>query len=185
MKNLLTKMFNKILAYLADSKDDLQTSGLVGNFSIMSRKVCNEFLKLGDYKIHYLMVLRWLGFSFSYINIEHQQRDEGSSSYNFARLIEHAINGITFSSEKVLRFNIFIGLFIAVISLLGGFGIVIKHLLYSHVPGWTSIIFISLFSLGIILFSIGILGVYIGQIFSQVKNRQKYIVDEKISFNHD
>jgi dolichol-phosphate mannosyltransferase len=131
------------------------------------------------------MVLRWLGFSSSHIKIEHQQRDEGSSSYNFKRLIEHAINGITFSSEKVLRLNIFIGLFIAMISLLGGFGIIIKHLLHSNVPGWTSIIFISLFSLGIILFSIGVLGVYIGQIFSQVKNRQKYIIEKKISNNYD
>lgn len=127
------------------------------------------------------MVLRWLGFNTSYITVEHLPRNSGKSNYNFARLIEHAINGITFSSEKLLRYNIYFGIVISVLAFLVGAGILLNYLLAGTISGTVSLFVFGLFSLGIILFTFGVTGIYIGQIFAQVKNRQIFIIDKVIS----
>ena len=178
VKNILARWFNRVLNTVSDRKSDVKTLGLVGNFSIISRKVKNEFLALGDYKFHYLMVLRWLGFKSSFITVEHLSRDSGKSSYSFNRLVEHAITGITFSSEKVLRYNVYSGLVIALLAFLIGSGMLVNYLLEGTISGTVSIFVFGLFSLGIILFTFGVTGIYIGQIFAQVKNRQVYIIDK-------
>ena len=180
-KNLLARLFNFILNIVSDGKGDAKTLGLVGNFSLISRKVKDEFISLGDYKFHYLMVLRWLGFNSSFIKVEHNERKKGKSSYNFKSLIEHAITGITFSSEKVLRYNVYCGLIISILAFLAGTGMLLKYFIEGTISGTISLFVFGLFSLGLILFTFGVTGIYIGQIFAQVKNRKVYILEKIIS----
>ncbi len=157
------------------------TSKNIGSFSLISRKVVDAFLNFGDCQFHYLMVLRWLGFRQTYILIEHKHRKVGKSSYNFKKLFEHALVAVVFQSDKLLRLNIYLGFIISVISVISGIYLIIRYFMVGFAPGWTSIFVLLLFSLGLILFSIGILGLYIGKMFEQAKKRPVFVVDKKLN----
>lgn len=181
-KNIATRFFTKIYNYLLDNKS-LQNNENVGSYSLISRKVVQAFMNFKDYQFHYLIVLRWLGFRSAYIEIEHLPRKHGKSSYNFKKLFEHALVAIVFQSDKLLRLNIYLGFFISLLSFIAGIIIIINYFLHGYAHGWTSIFVLILFSLGILLFSLGIVGLYIGKMFDQTKNRPVFIVDEKINLD--
>lgn len=179
-KNIATFVFTKIYNFLIDNKN-LVNNQNVGSFSLISRKVVDNFLKFKDCQFHYLIIIRWLGFNYTYIEITHLKRKYGKSSYNFKRLFEHALVAIVFQSDKLLRLNIYLGFFIAFFSFVIGLIIIIIYFLHGFAPGWASIIVLILFSLGIILFSLGIIGLYMGKMFDQTKQRPIFIIDEKIN----
>lgn len=176
MKNVTAKMFNAFFNYLVDNKNSKAHSN-VGSYSMLTRKAVDAFCIYGDYQRHYLMVLRWIGMRSTHIHIEHYERFEGKSSYNFSKLIIHAINGITSQSDKLLRINVIIGIVLSFLSFLSIIIITILYFMHGFMSGWASLIVVILFSTGILLTSIGISGIYIGKIFEQVKNRPKYLID--------
>ena len=129
------------------------------------------------------MIVRTLGFKNTSINVIHEKRFAGKTSYSFNKLLKHAINGITSQSDKLLRLSITVGLVYFFISLLAAAFLIIMFFVQGFKEGWASTIVLLLFSTGIILMSIGIAGIYIGKIFEQVKERPLYIIDRKINFN--
>lgn len=179
-KNLTAKIFNEIFNFLVDFKQ-IKTNDAVGAYSLISKKVMKSFISFNDYQFHYLMVLRWLGFKKTYIEIEHNERFEGRSSYSLKRLLEHAIVGIVYQSDKLLRLSIYLGFSFSIVSIISSVYIVIQYFITKFQSGWTSLFVLMLFSTGIILVSIGVLGLYIGKMFEQVKNRPIYIIDKKIN----
>jgi glycosyltransferase involved in cell wall biosynthesis len=178
-KNLTAFLFFKIFNYLSENQS---ASKAVGSYSILSRKVVNAFLCIKDTHRHYLMVLRTLGFSYAEIEIIHDKRYEGKSSYNLSKLIKHAIDGITSQSDKLLRISITVGFSFCIISLLLACYTLIKYFTHGALPGYTSLTTLLLLSTGLILLSIGIAGIYIGKIFEQSKNRPLYFIDKKVNF---
>lgn len=176
-KNLFTLLFNWVFNFLVDNPKEFANSN-VGTFSILSRKVVDAFCSVDDYQRHYLKILRWLGFNSSTIEIKHEKRFHGTSSYTISKLFAHAINGITYQSDKLLRLNITIGFIIASTAFIAGLIIVIMYFWQGFLSGWTSVIVTLFLMLGLILISIGILGLYIGKIFDQVKKRPKYVISE-------
>lgn len=180
IKNVATRFFNKVFNYLVEAKD-LKASGMIGAYSLISRKVVNEFLQYGDNRRHYLMVLRWLGFSYSFVSIEHKERYAGKSSYNLNKLITHAIDGITSQSDKVLLLTVYSGFFLAFSSFLAALAVVLLYFIHGFQSGWASLSVLILFSSGIIITTIGIVGVYVGKTFEQAKGRQLFIIDKKIN----
>jgi dolichol-phosphate mannosyltransferase len=181
-KNISAVLFNFIFNLLANKKTS-KVSSQIGSFSLISRKVIVAFNQFNDYQFHYLMVLRWLGFKKSYIYITHNARFDGKSSYNFTKLVNHALVGIIYQSDKLLRFGIYIGFIFSLFSLISIVFIIVNYLISGYQPGWASLFVLISFSTGLILMGIGILGLYIGKIFEQVKNRPQYIISEKINFN--
>lgn len=179
-KNFTATLFNYLFNYLVESKS-INSSRNVGAYSMISRKVVTAFKSYNDYHRHYLMVLRWLGFNSCYISIEHNQRFAGNSSYNFSKLMKHALDGITSQSDKLLRIFVNIGLTISTLSFLSIIVIVVIYFTNGLLSGWASTIIFILFSTGIILTGIGVLGIYLGKTFEQTKNRPKYIIDKQIN----
>lgn len=177
LKNVTARAFNVIFNYLIDNKEWKAHSN-VGSFSMLTRKAVNAFCAYNDYQRHYLMVLRWLGFDHTYVEIEHKKRFEGKSSYNFSKLLIHSINGITSQSDKLLRINVMVGLGLSFLSLLSILYILISYMFRSYMSGWASLIVVILFSTGILLTSIGITGIYVGKTFEQTKGRPKYLIDK-------
>ena len=177
-KNFTAAIFFKIFNYLTENQS---ASSKVGSYSIISRKVINAFKNIKDSNRHYLLVLRTLGFKSTVIPIVHQERFSGKSSYNLSRLIKHAINGITSQSDKLLRLSVSLGFILFSLSLVWVVYLVIAYFIHGSQPGYTSLASLILLSTGLILMSLGIVGIYIGKIFEQVKGRPLYIVDEKIN----
>ncbi|MBK8397934.1 MAG: glycosyltransferase family 2 protein [Leptospiraceae bacterium] len=178
IKNLFAKIFTLIFNLFTDS---IESHYNVGSFSLITRQVAQEYLRIKDKHRHYLLILRWLGFRKTYIEIEHKERYSGRSSYTLKKLIHHAIDGITSQSVKLLKYSILIGMVYFILSIVGSVYLVINAFLYGYMQGWASLVVLLLLSTGLILMAIGISSIYIGNIFDQVKNRPLYIIAEKVN----
>ena len=172
-KKLTSKLFFAIFSYLTDSKVDNR----LGNFGIYSKKVIQNIVKLREQNRSFGLFAIWVGFNRAEIFIEHSHRKYGKSSYNFQRRISLAIDSITAYSNKLLVIFVELGLFISFISLLCAVLLVIQYIIWGiPVVGWTSLIVSIYLMSGLIIFIIGIVGIYIGKIFSEVKGRPLYII---------
>jgi len=153
----------------------------LGSFSLISRKVVNAFLKMSDSNRHYLFILYWLGFKTGYIEYEHKERFCGKSSYTLKTLIKHALNGLLFQSTTLLHWIIYLGFSVSAMGFSMAIYFIYRYYVHSAYPGWTSLIVLILVIGGIILSSLGVVGLYIAGIFDQVKGRPLYVIDERIS----
>lgn len=175
LKNLQAKLFYKVLSFLGAQNEFAER---ISTFSASRRKVINEFLNYKDVHRHYLMILRSLGFKVSYVEIDHSKREEGKSSYSFLRLLRHSIDGIVFQSNRLLKLSIVIGACFVLFSLLFSIRIIMIYALQGSVPGYPSLIISIFMCAGVILFTLGVHGIYIGKIFDQTRGRPIYIIDE-------
>ncbi|MFT4801196.1 MAG: glycosyltransferase involved in cell wall biosynthesis [Flavobacteriaceae bacterium] len=179
-KNLSARFFNLIFNFLVKNKSS-ESSNQIGSYSLISRKVIEAFKQYNDYQFHYLMVLRWLGFKKAYVKLEHRERFASESSYNFKSLIKHAMIGIIYQSDKMLKLSIYMGFSFSILSIIGIVVVISMFFISGFQSGWASLFVLISLSTGLILISIGILGLYLGEMFEQVKNRPQYIIDEKIN----
>jgi dolichol-phosphate mannosyltransferase len=177
-KNKIARFYFIIFNYLSDNQ---QANDKTGAYSILSRKVVDAFCQIKDLHRHYLMILRVLGFKSSVIHISHEERYEGETSYTFSKLMKLAIDGIASQSEKLLTLSINVGFIFCSSAILWAIYLVIAYFVRGSLPGYTSIMVLMLLSTGLILTSIGVIGIYIGRIFGQVKNRPLFFVDKKIN----
>ncbi len=146
--------------------------------SILSRQVVDAFLMLRDRDREYSFALGWLGFSATAIKIDHHERGAGQSSYTPRRLMQVALNGVFFRTTILLRLVVFVGLLIAI----GGAGLA-AYETYDHFangdspPGFATLAVLLLLLSGVIIVTVGVVGLYVGRIFEQVKGRPLYIFD--------
>lgn len=169
----LSKSFYKVYDYFTDGKYD---SSLC-NFSISKRDVIQSYCRMREQNRAYTLFLKWIGYKQTAIDVPTDERFEGKSSYNFKRKITMATQLITAQSNKPLMFSIKFGFLIAALAFLFSIWKVIEYFVTGNVlSGWTSTIVAIFFMGGIILMFMGILGVYIGYIFNEVKHRPLYLV---------
>jgi polyisoprenyl-phosphate glycosyltransferase len=180
LKNLQAALFFRLFNFLID---DPRSSARrdVGSYSLISRKVADAFLAVRDYHRHYLMVIRWLGFSETAIEVKHRPRPYGRSSYSFGKLVAHAINGIASQSNRLLHLAIGVGLAFFALSIFATAGLIVAWYFRGFLQGWTSVMVMILMSTGCILLCLGIVGLYIGKIFDQVRGRPLYLVDRTVN----
>ena len=153
----------------------------VGGYSILSRQIVDAFLQVRDVHRHYLLILGWLGFRTAVVSVEHHPRHSGQSTYTFQRLLRHALEGITSQSTLLLKFAVGIGFTYFCASVIGAAYLCIGYFLHGFRAGWASTIVLLLASTGLILMAIGILGIYIGNIFEQVRNRPLYLIQDHVN----
>jgi glycosyltransferase involved in cell wall biosynthesis len=154
--------------------------GEEGTLSMLDRKVVDAFLRVTDVHRHYLYILRYIGFRQAFVDVEHAERFAGTSSYDLKRMFIHALDGITSQSTRLLQASSAIG-FLFVI---GAFAQVLwliykRKILDQGVEGWASAMVSTWFIGGMVLFSLGVLGLYVGKMFEQTKNRPLFIVAER------
>lgn len=175
MKKLLSRAFYKVYDYFADSQSD----STISNFSVSKRIVIDNYLRLREHSRAYTMYIKWMGFDIGYVDITHQERYAGESGYSLKKRIKLAVNHITSQSIKPLKISIGAGIISSAYAIIYAIILIIRKLFFQiDVAGWTSLM-VSLYLIGgLILISIGILGIYIGNIFEEVKDRPIYIVKE-------
>lgn len=177
LKNLTARAYYRLFQWLSGVRYDPN----IGSFSMLSRRVVEAFLRFGDYRRGYVMVLDWLGFERGYVEVEHQDRYEGASSYSLGKLLVHALNITLTYSEKPLYVSVWVGLVLSLVAVLSGVVLVIRYFtsdVGENALGWTSLIVSLFFLSGLILMSLGVLGVYLSRIFEQVKHRPIFVVAE-------
>lgn len=149
------------------------------NLSLISRQVIDAFLRLRDRDREYMIALDWLGFDSTAIEIEHHERHHGESGYTLERLLSVALDGMFFRSTVLLKLVILVGFTVAVAGV--GFAIfeVADYFIEPDktVPGYTSLAVLLLVLAGFIIVSVGVVGLYVGRIFEQVKDRPLFLID--------
>ena len=153
------------------------------NLSLLSRAVIDAFLRLRDRDREFMVALEWLGFSTTSIEIQHRERHHGQSSYTLRRLIRVAVDGMFFRTTVLLRLVVLTGFVIALCGLLlAGFEVVDYFTAPDRrIPGYTSLAVLVFVLSGVIIVSVGVVGMYVGRIFEQVKDRPLYLIDAEAS----
>lgn len=178
----IVKFFSKAFYKVYDYFTDGQYDNSICNYSISRREVIQNYCKMREQNRAYTLFLRWLGYRQVAIDIEADVRYEGKSSYNFKRKIAMATQFITAQSNKPLMLSVRAGFFCATLSLLYILYRVVLYFVHGSVPtGWTSLIASIYLMGGIILISNGVLGIYIGYIFNEVKARPLYVIRSKLN----
>lgn len=150
----------------------------VGDFRLMSKRVVEALKQLPENQRFMKGLFAWVGFKTVVIEYVREKREAGQSSFNGWKLWNFALDGITSFSTLPLRIWLYIGALVSFLSFLYGSFIILKTLIFGvDLPGYASLAVIMLFLGGIQLIGIGILGEYIGRIYSESKRRPSYIIE--------
>ena len=155
------------------------------NFSICRKKVIKNYCKIREEHRAFVMYIKWMGFKQTCINVKHDKRKEGKSSYNFKRRLKLAMDILFSQSDELLKFIMGIGLLISIISFLVIILIIVLYFTINLSIGWPSLIVTICLMGGLNLFAIGIVGLYVGNIFVQVKNRPLYFVRNYFNYKKE
>jgi glycosyltransferase involved in cell wall biosynthesis len=161
---------------LSEREGEIEFSTL----SMISRKVVDAFLELRDRDREYQLVLDWLGFSQATISFAHAEREGSPSSYGLRQLARVALDGMFFRTTVLLRWIVLLGFVVALAGFALGAYAVFSRYVEDTPPGYTSIVVLLVLLSGFIIISLGVVGLYVGRIFDQVKGRPLFVVDEQI-----
>ena len=178
LKRMSSMVFHKTYDFLSG----FDTDKAVAEFGIYSQKVVKVYCSIPEYSRSFVELVHTLGFKKSTVDVYHDHRLEGKSSYNLRRLLVLSFNSIISNSNRPLYLAVTMGLTMSALSfLMAIYNVIAKFSGLNEVEGYTSTIFSIWFVGGIILFMMGILGLYIGKIFDQVKGRPVFIVSEMLN----
>ena len=175
-QKMLSRLFYRFLTFLTDVPQD----AAVANFGIYHRKVIAAVLAMRENIRYFPTMVRWVGFRTAYLDVTHAERATGSSSYALGQRLKLAVDILLAYSDKPLRLTIKLGLVLA-----GGAFVFVPVTLLRYwtgqisEPGYASLIISIWFFSGLLLSVLGMVGLYIGKTFEQVKNRPLYIIDEE------
>ena len=178
-EKLYYRIAQKFFYWILTSLSGLDFDSRQANFSIINQRVVDAFKKFPENARFYGSTIKWLGFKRSFILADHGVRHSGKPSYTIRKRIKLASDIILSFSERPLKLAIGFGLLISSISILLALWIFYGTFKWGYsVTGWSSVIVSILFSSGIILTVLGIIGIYLGRIFQEVKRRPLFIISE-------
>ncbi|WP_250629995.1 glycosyltransferase family 2 protein [Rhodoflexus caldus] len=178
LKRFFSWSFYQVLSYLTGTKHD----PAVANFGIYHRKVIQAVCQMRESIRVFPIMVRWTGFKTAKLDVIHSEREIGKTTYNFKRLLNLALDIMLAYSDKPIRLTIKLGLTISIIAFLFALFLLFEYVSgIITVPGYTSIIISIWFLSGLIIMTLGIVGLYVGKIFEGVRNRPIYIINTKLN----
>ena len=179
-KKLTAKLYYRILRNLTNVEIPVDT----GDFRLIDRKVCDAMKSLNERNRYVRGLVSWVGFKQKAVEYVREERFAGETKYPLKKMIRFALDGITAFSYKPLKFATTIGFLISLCSFIYLLVVILQRIFTdSTMMGWASTVAIILFSQGIVLMMLGIIGEYIGRIFDEIKGRPIYIVSEMKGFD--
>jgi dolichol-phosphate mannosyltransferase len=176
------RVLQKIFYWFLKSLSGLNFDSSQANFSIINRKVVDAFKAFPENARFYGSTIMWLGFKRSKIFADHGKRISGKTSYTLKKRLRLASDIILSFSERPLKFAIGVGVILSTISILVAIWVIYAAITWGYsVTGWTSLIFSTFFFSGVILVFLGIIGIYLGRVFQEVKRRPLYVVSERLN----
>lgn len=176
------KFLSKAYSIVANKLTQFHYTQTIGNFSMISKKVAQEIMKINNYNFAYYSIVNWLGFKVGYVDIKKEERAAGKSNYSLYKGLKLAADSIISSSNRPLVFAAYCAFVLFLLCIFFIVKLFIDYyLLNKQLLGWTSIM-VSIFFIGGLIFAyLGILGLYIGGIFQEVKHRSLYVIKKKIN----
>ena len=178
LKKLSSTLFHRTFDYLSGSKTDKT----IANFGIYKQCVIAEYNRMPERARSFPSLIKYLGFTQTAVDVQHAERAEGKSSYNLYKLLKLSFDVIISNSNKPLRMAVGLGFGMSALSfLLALYNVIARLVGFISFPGYTTTVFSIWFVGGLMLFVMGILGLYIGKIFDQVKGRPLFVVKDKLN----
>jgi glycosyltransferase involved in cell wall biosynthesis len=177
---MLQRLFYIVLRVLSGINFDSSQA----NFSIINKKVVLAFREFPETARFYGSTIRWLGFKRTSIYADHGRRFSGKPSYTYKKRIQLALDIIVSFSERPLKFAIGLGLGISLLSIFLTIWKIFSYFNSGYDErGWLWLILFFMFISGAILIILGIIGIYLGKVFGEVKNRPLYIIDKTLNYS--
>ena len=185
LKRMSYRIFYRVLASLANIQIPLEA----GDFCVMNRRALDALNGLPE-RNRFIRGLRsWIGFRQAGLPYERQGRAMGEPKYTFRQLLNLALDGIFNFSTKPLRMIALTGFFIGMLALAAGLLFFVQYVtdwtIWGYNPrearGWTSLMLAVLFLAGVQLFSLGVIGEYLGRLFAEIKRRPVYLVGRTVN----
>jgi len=173
LRRIVSNTYYRMLNLLAGT----DFRGYHGTLSMMSRKVLDTYLRLPERERDHFLVLNWLGFRSAEVEYVQLPRGSGKSSYTIRGMIRQAAAAVLFQTTTFLKWVVYLGFLFAVAGLGFAVYLVVANVAGSEVPGWTSLAVLTLTIGGTIILTNGILGLYIGRVFDEVKSRPLFVID--------
>ncbi|WP_051378032.1 MULTISPECIES: glycosyltransferase family 2 protein [Derxia] len=152
-----------------------------GDFRLMDRRVADAILQLPERNRFMKGLYAWVGFRSESIEFEVRERESGVSSFNFKALRRLAMTGLVAFTDLPLKAVRMAGAFISVLAALYGLWIVFERVCWGEaIPGFATVAASIMFFAGVQMFSIGIIGEYLGRVYTEVKRRPTYIVGRRV-----
>jgi dolichol-phosphate mannosyltransferase len=178
-ENIFYKITQKIFYLILRILSGIDFDSRQANFSIINKKVVEAYKKFPENTRFYGSTIMWLGFKRAEIIADHGERFSGAPSYTLRSRARLATDIIFAFSNRPLKFAVAMGTLLSLSSITASIYMLIAKLNWGYtVTGWASLIITLFFLSGIILSILGILGIYIGKIFDQSKNRPLYVICE-------
>lgn len=179
-KRFSSVAFHAVLDWLSGIKSD----PAIANFGIFSQRVITEYNRIPQQARSFGSIIGSLGFKRGYIDVEQDESARGGSSYTLRKLLAHSFNIIVSSTNKPLRMAVGVGFVMATVSfILALYNVIAKLTGIIRVSGYTTTIFSIWFVGGLLLFVMGVLGLYVGKIFDQVKGHPLYVVRDEVNID--
>jgi polyisoprenyl-phosphate glycosyltransferase len=151
-----------------------------GDFRLLSRRALNAMKSLRERQRFMKGLFAWVGYRQKAVVYERDARFAGSSKFNYWRLWNFALEGITSFSGAPLKVATYVGILTALLAFVFGLFVFTKALLYGDpVRGYPTLLLVVLFLGGVQLMALGMIGEYLGRLYVEVKQRPLYLIDEK------
>ncbi len=178
LKRMSSAVFHRVYDFLSG----FSTDKAIAEFGVYSKRIVKVYCSIPEYSRSFVELIHTLGFRKTGIDVMHDHRLEGKSSYNLTRLLRLSFNAIISNSNRPLQLAVTLGFIMSLFSfLMAVYNIFAKFAGWNEVAGYTTTVFSIWFVGGLLLFMMGILGLYIGKIFDQVKGRPVFIVQDTLN----
>ena len=174
MKRKTSDMFYSVLNRLSDIELEKGTA----DFRLLDRKAVDVLREIKEYDLFWRGLVKWIGFKQASLEYDPAERISGKSKFTYRKMMEFALKGITSFSTKPLTFAMYLGFFCALVSFLYFPYALISYFSGHAISGWASVIVTIAFFGGVQLMILGIIGMYLGKLFMQSKQRPHYIISE-------
>ncbi|QDZ41400.1 glycosyltransferase family 2 protein [Euhalothece natronophila Z-M001] len=174
--------FYQIAQHLSEVPIPLNT----GDFRLLDRQVVEALKQMPERTRFMKGLFAWVGFRQTAVLYERTPRYKGSTTWNYWRLWNFALDGITSFSSLPLKIWSYLGITFSFLAFLYGSFLIIRTLIWGvDVPGYASLIVTILFLGGLQLISLGMIGEYLSRLYQEVKGRPLYLVRDCYGFDHD
>ena len=179
----ILSFFKKNFYHVINSLSNVQLKSDASDFRTFRRSVRDSILELGEYHRFSKGIFAWVGYNTCFIPYTACERAAGATKWSFRKLMNYAIEGIIGFSTAPLRLATYLGGFSAIAAVIYLFAVILQKLIWGiDVPGYATIIVLTLFFGAVQLICIGIIGEYVGRIFEQSKDRPIYIAKEILDY---
>ncbi|HEX7192457.1 MAG TPA: glycosyltransferase family 2 protein [Thermoanaerobaculia bacterium] len=173
----LKRLYSRLFSALYNRLSDVPIVEGSANFSIFTREVADHYRRLRERTRSFGLLLLWLGFRVAYVDVQHAARYAGTTSYTFLKGLQFAFDALVSQSDQPLRISIKLGTLTSAAAALYACWLAIRYYIHGvAVAGWTSVMVSLFFLSGVILADLGVIGLYLGKLFDEVKRRPLYVV---------